>query len=173
MFKDATTYSDEELLRMCQDFFGSVYWAWYEASLDTVGESATLDILKKLSERFAALEVTAMKALWGREFENLQQVTRALDVVHRAVAYEGPGRGSTPTWEMSGDDSAREKIHHCPIYATTPDRFKDKGTTPLCDVYCHNIGKKFYETLGFRIKQDQWLAKGHAHCGYQIGRANP
>ena len=170
MFKDASAYSDEELLRMCQDFFGGVYWAWYEASLATVGEPATLKILEALSERFAGLEVTAMKALWGGDFANLHDLSRALDVIHRVVAYEGEVRGSTPQWNMSGADSGHEAIHHCPIHATTPEHLKGKGPTPLCTVYCQNIGQKFYGMLGYSIRQDKWLAKGHSHCGYQIDR---
>ena len=171
MFKDAGEYSAEELLRMCQDFFGGVYWAWYETSLKAVGEAGTHKILEQLADTFSELELTAMKALWGREFANLHEITRALDVVHRVVAYEGPTRGSTPEWKMDGLDKAHESISHCPIHATTPEQFKGKGPTALCNIYCHNIGQQFYGKLGYTIVQDSWLAKGQSHCGYQIGRS--
>jgi hypothetical protein len=121
-----------------------------------------------LADNFSDLEVNAMKALWGGEFGNLQELTRALDVVHRVVAYEGPTRGSTPEWEMDGVNRAHESISHCPIHAATPEQFKDKGPTALCNVYCHSIGQKFYGKMGYTIVQDSWLAKGQSHCGYQI-----
>lgn len=170
MFKDAKDYSQEELLRMCQDFFGGAYWAWYEASLKTVGEVATHKILEQLADSFSDLEVTAMKALWGGEFKNLQEMTRALDVVHRVVAYEGKERGSTPEWKLDGVDKGYEIINHCPIYATTPEPFKNQGPTALCTIYCHNIGQKFYAKMGCTIVQDTWLSKGQTHCGYHIER---
>ena len=59
MFKDAAEYTTEEMLRMCQDFFGGVYWAWYESSLKTVGEAATNRILEQLADNFSDLEVPA------------------------------------------------------------------------------------------------------------------
>jgi len=171
MFKDAADYSTEELLRMCQDFFGGVYWAWYESSLKTVGEAKTNEILEQLAESFSELEVNAMKELWGGEFKSLQELTRPLDVVHRVVAYEGKTRGSTPEWKMDGADKAHESIFHCPIHAATPQQFKDKKPTALCTEYCHKIGQKFYGKMGYTIAQDSWLAKGQSHCGYQISRS--
>ena len=170
MFKDAADYTTEELLRMCQDFFGGVYWAWYESALKAVGETATNKILEQLADNFSELEVAAMKALWGGEFKNLQELTRPLDVVHRVVAYEGSTRGSTPEWKMDGVDRGHESISHCPIHAATPEHFKGKGPTALCTVYCNNIGQKFYDKLGYTIVQDSWLAKGQSHCGYRIER---
>lgn len=170
MFKDAMEYSQEELLTMCQGFFGGAYWAWYEASLKVVGEATTHKIMEQLADRFADMEVEAMKALWGGEFNSLKDMSRALDVIHRVVAYEGKKKGSTPEWKMEGLDKGYETIDHCPIHASTPESFKDKGATALCTIYCNNIGQKFYAKMGCTIIQDSWLTKGHTHCGFHIER---
>ena len=170
MFRDAGEYANEELLGMCQGFFGGLYWAWYEACLRAVGEEATNRILLELAERFADLEVVAAKQLWGGEPASLRDLTRVMDVVHRVVAYEGPTRGSTPLWQMEGAERAHEKIGHCPIHAATPEAWQRKGPSPLCSVYCHSIGQKFYAKMGYRIEQDSWLARGEPHCGYRIER---
>jgi len=170
MFKDAKNYSQDELLRMCQDFFGGLYWAWYEASVKTVGETEAHRILEQLADSFSDMEVTALEALWGGKFKNLHELTRALDVVHRVVAYEGEQPGSTPEWKMEDENNGHETINHCPIHATTPEHFKASEPTALCTIYCHNIGRKFYDKMGYTVRQDSWLSKGQTGCGFNIGR---
>ena len=170
MFKDAKEYTTEELLRACQDFFGAVYWAWYEVAVKVVGSEKADALLIALSDKFSALEAETMRQLWGRPFQNLREITQPLDVIHRMVAYEGPTRGSTPVWAMENDNKGYEKIYHCPIYATTPDEVKEKGPSALCTVYCHTIGQKFYGRMGCTIEQDSWLSKGEAYCGFKIER---
>lgn len=163
-------YTNEELLRACQDFFGGVYWAWYSASLKVVGEEKTHEVLMQIAGNFSEMEASFMKMLWGGEFNNLQELSKALDVVHRMVAYEGWKRGSVPEWKWTNENKGYEQIGHCPIYAATPEEFKDKGPTALCTIYCHTIGKKFYGKMGCTIEQDRWLSKGETHCGFHIER---
>ena len=170
MFKDAKEYTNEELLRSCQDFFGAVYWAWYEVAVRVVGEENANELLRALSDKFAALEAQTMLQLWGRPFENLREITKPLDVIHRMVAYEGPVRGSTPVWTFENDNKGYEQIYHCPIYATTPPEARERGPSALCTVYCHTIGIDFYGRLGCSIEQDHWLSKGEAYCGFKIER---
>ena len=168
MFKDAMQYTDEELLRACQEFFGGLYWAWYGAAVETVGAERTDEIMKLMCARFAELEEAYMKMLWGRDIGSLQELSKPMDVVHRMLAYEGPTRGSVPEWTWRGPDQGYERIGHCPIHAATPAEQKGKGPTALCTVYCHSIGQKFYGRMGFAIRQDSWLSKGDTHCGYHI-----
>ena len=168
MFKDAMQYSDEELLRSCQAFFGGLYWAWYSAAVQAVGEEKTAEIMKVMCGRFAELEEVYMKQLWGGEFRSLQDLAKPLDVVHRMLTYEGRTRGSVPDWTWSDENKGYERIGYCPIHAATPEEFKDKGPTPLCTVYCHSIGQQFYGRMGCSIRQDSWLSKGGTHCGYHI-----
>ncbi len=170
MFKPAQDYTNEELLRSCQDFFGAVYWAWYEVAVKVVGEEQANAMLIALSDKFAALETQTMLQLWGKPFQNLREITKPLDVIHRMVAYEGPTRGSTPQWTMENDNQGYEQLYHCPIYATTPPEIKEKGPTALCTVYCHSIGQKFYGLMGCSIEQDSWLSKGQPYCGFKIER---
>ncbi len=170
MFRDAKEYSNEELLRACQDFFGALYWAWYETAVKTVGEEKARQMLIELSEKFAELEAQTMHQLWGAPFQNLHQITRTLDVIHRMVAYEGFERGSTPGWTMENENKGYEQVGHCPIFATTPPEMKDKGATALCTVYCHSIGQRFYTRMGCTIEQDRWLSKGDSYCGFKIER---
>ena len=170
MFKDAKDYTTEELLRACQDFFGAVYWAWYEVAVRVVGEEKANALLIELAEKFSALEAETMRQMWGKPFQSLVEITKPLDVIHRMVAYEGPTRGSTPVWAMENENKGYEKIYHCPIFATTPPEVKDKGPTALCTVYCHTIGQKFYGRMGCSIEQDSWLSKGQSCCGFRIER---
>lgn len=173
MFKKAGEYSCEELLRSCQDYFGAAYWAWYQAALKVVGEEKTKEMLEALAEAFARPEVEHLRILWGREFDNLQQISQCMDVIHRIVAYEGFSRGEPPQWDWTDEHTGYEQIGHCPIHATTPEEFRDKGPTLLCTVYCHNIGQTVYAQLGATISQDQFLTKGDKFCGFHITREKP
>ncbi len=170
MFRHAHEYTHEEMLCSCQDFFGTVYWAWYEVAVERCGEEKANAMLIELSKKFAAMEAQAMQDMWGKPFENLRQIADTLDIIHRAAAYEGSTRGSAPEWTMENDNAGYERIYHCPIHATTPAHLKDKGPTALCTVYCNDVGPRFYGHIGCTIEQDSWLTKGEPYCGFKIAR---
>lgn len=163
MFKHADEYTCEELLRSCQEFFGALYWAWYQAVVKVVGEERANEILLALAEEFAESEVAYLKSLWGRDFSTLREIADCLDVVHRMVGYDY-------AWTMDDDFKGYERITRCPIHSTTPEAFMGKGPTALCKVYCKNIGQKVYAKLDATIEQETYLSAGDADCGFRIER---
>ncbi len=173
MFKEAMEYTPEELLRLAQDFFGGVYWAWFQAARKVVGVEQTNEILIELATQFAPQEIAYIKSLWGRDFEDMTGVTKTMDVIHRVLAYEGHKRGSVPTWNMESNLSGYEEIGHCPIHSTTPPEFQGKGPTELCTVYCHSIGNKVYALLNASIEQKACMPAGDSHCGFQVTMRAP
>lgn len=170
MFKEAEKYTCEEMLRAAQEFFGAQYWAWFQSARNVVGEEKTREILVEMANSFTDPEVQYIQSLWGKEFANLQEIAKCMDVIHRMLAYEGFQPGSPPHWTWENENKGHEQIGHCPIYSATPPEFKRNEPTDLCTVYCRNIGEKVYARLDATIRQDTFLSKGESCCGFHIER---
>jgi len=157
-FKYAKDYSCEELLEACQGFFGGQFWVWYQTVRDVFGEEKCKEVLLKLAENFAELEVAYVKDLWGKEFRNLEELRHCFDVVHEMVGYKC-------SWEMENEFKGYEKISRCPVYDATPEEFKSKG---ICKIYCNRIGEEAYSRLNSNITRDKYLPDGDPYCGCRI-----
>jgi hypothetical protein len=157
-FKNAGDYSCEELLDSCQGFFGGQFWLWYQSVEQVVGKEKAEEVLINLARNFGELEVAYVKSLWGKDFTNLEELTRCFDVVHRMVGYDC-------SWTMENEYSGYETISKCPVFSTTPDDYKGKG---ICKIYCNRIGEEAYSRLNCKISRDKYLPDGDPYCGCKI-----
>jgi hypothetical protein len=157
-FKYTEDYTCEELLKGSQAFIGGQFWVWYETVAEAFGEEKANELLLKLAENFAGLEVDYVKSLWGKDFKNLEELKHCFDVIHEMAGYHC-------SWDMENEFKGFEKIMDCPIYNTTPEEYKAKG---ICKIYCNRIGVEAYSRLNAEITREKYLPDGDPYCGCRL-----
>jgi hypothetical protein len=126
--------------------------------LKVVGEEKAKEVLQKLADGLTEPEVDYVRQLWGKEFQNLEELTYCFDIIHKMMGYEW-------RWTMEDEFKGYEKIFHCPIHSATPKEFQGKG---ICKIYCNPIGEAVYARLNAEISRDKYLPDGDPYCGCRI-----
>ena len=157
-FKKAEDYTCEELFESCQSFFGGQFWVWYQSVVEVVGKEMAKEILYRLAQNFGEQEVEFVKELWGKDFTNLEEVSKCFDVIHEMVGYGC-------TWTMENEYSGYEKVSNCPVFNAMPEEYQGTG---ICKIYCDTIGKIAYGALNCTITRDKYLPDGDDYCGCKI-----
>jgi len=166
MFKSVEKYRCEELLSGSQGFVGSMWWLWYEAALDVVGKEQAEKIAVRCGELMGPRQIEGMKAILGKEFENVEEMSKVADVVHAMMGYVAP-------WILETKFKGYEKVTNCTIYNNTPEKFEGGN---VLKKWCITAGEAVYPKLHPskpKLTRSGFMCEGDPHCIIEVEMQEP
>jgi hypothetical protein len=161
MFKYAKDYMDKELLNLAQQCYGMIWWLWYQAALEVVGQEKAGEIAEKCGELTGKATKEMILSLHGKTALNVEEMAAAADVMHAVMGYKAP-------WKMESKSRGYEEVTSCVLWNARP---QSHSKSNICKRWCNKAGEVVYPELNPsrpKIIREKYIPDGDSCCKIEV-----